>query len=68
MIFSIQEIDKVERERAEKMYRTGSEVAVSSSEVNELTKKLKQKRLSSEEAKERLKKAERALARYSTES
>jgi len=65
IIFSIQEIDKVDRERAEEMYQAGSELAVSSSEVQEFTKNLKQRKPSAEQVQERVKKAERALARYS---
>jgi len=68
IIFSIQEIDKVDREKAEEMYQAGSELAVSSSEVQEFTKNLKQRKPTAEQVQERVKKAERALARYSGES
>lgn len=64
IIFSIQEIDKVDRERAEEMFQAGSELAVSSSEVQEFTKILKQRKPSAGQVQERVKKAERALARY----
>ena len=47
------------------MYQAGSELAVSSSEVQEFTKNLKQRKPSAEQVQERVKKAERALARYS---
>lgn len=58
----------MDRERAEEMYLTGSEIAVSSSEVLELTKTLKQKKLSPEQTAERIEKAKRAIARCSDES
>ena len=47
------------------MYQAGSELAVSSSEVQEFTKNLKQRKPTAEQVQERVKKAERALARYS---
>lgn len=50
------------------MYLAGSEIAVTNTEVNELTKKLKGKRLSVEETEERVRQAERALARYMANS
>ena len=58
----------MKRERAEEMYLTGSEIAVSSSEVLELTKTLKQKKLSPEQTAERIEKAKRAIARCNDES
>lgn len=58
----------MDRQRAEEMYLTGSEIAVSSSEVLELTKTLKQKKLSPEQTAERIEKAKRAIARCSDES
>ncbi|KAJ7385406.1 nucleosome binding [Desmophyllum pertusum] len=63
IIWSIQKIDHVDRERAEKMFLKGSSYAVSAAEVKELNTKLKQRKLSSEETKERIEKAERAMAR-----
>lgn len=54
----------MDRERAEKMFLKGSSYAVSDAEVNELNTKFKQRKLSSEETKERIEKAERAVARY----
>lgn len=45
------------------MYLAGSELAVSSSEVQEFTKNLKQRKPSDEQIQERVKKAERAVAR-----
>lgn len=47
------------------MYKAGSELAVSSLEVQEFTKNLKQRKPTAEQVQERVKKAERALARYS---
>lgn len=63
IIWSIQEIDHVDKERAEKTFLEGSGFAVTNAEVEELTSNLKQRRkLSTEEAEERIKKAERAMA------
>ena len=65
IIWSIQQIDHVDRQTAEKMYSEGNKSAVSNAEVAELTEKLKQRKLSPEDATERLQKAKRAVARYS---
>lgn len=46
------------------MFQAGSELAVSNSEVQEFTKILKQRKPSAGQVQERVKKAERALARY----
>lgn len=51
--------------KAEEIFLKGSKDAVTSDEVKELEAKLKKRKLSAEEAEERLKKATRAVARYS---
>lgn len=65
IIWSIQQIDHVDRQTAEKMYSEGNKSAVSNAEVAKLTEKLKQRKLCPEDATERLQKAKRAVARYS---
>ena len=65
LIWSIQQIQHVDRQKAEQMYLEGSKLAVTDEEVNQLTAKLKQKNLSQTEAMERLQKAERVIARVS---
>lgn len=67
IIWAIGQIDHVDRQTAEQMFRDGSKYAVSKDEVQELTTKLKQRKPSDEEKQERLRKAERAFARF-TES
>lgn len=46
------------------MFQDGSELAVSNSEVQEFTKNLKQRKPTAGQVQERVKMAERALARY----
>ena len=58
----------MDSQTAEKTLRDGCKYAVSSDEVRELTTKLKQRKLSAEEVEERLKQAERAIARQSAEN
>ena len=58
----------MDRKTAEKMFRDGCKYAVSSDEVRELTTKLKERKLSAEEVEERLRQAERAIARQSAEN
>jgi len=65
IIFGIQQIDHVDRTKAEEIFLKGSKDAVTSDEVKELEAKLKKRKLSVAEAEERLKKAKRAVARYS---
>lgn len=67
IIWAIGQMDHVDRQTAEQMFRDGSKYAVSKDEVQELTTKLKQRKPSDEEKQERLRKAERAFARF-TES
>lgn len=47
------------------MFQAGSELAVSSAEVEEFTRNLKLRKPSAEQVQERVKKAKRALERYS---
>ena len=68
MIWSIGEIDHVDRSTAENRFRQGFQHAVSNDEVLQLTTKLKQRKPTAEEKEERLKYAERALTRHLAES
>ena len=63
LIWSIQQIQHVDRQKAEEMYLEGSKFAVTDDEVHQFTSKLIRKNLSQTEAMERLDKAEKVIAR-----
>ena len=63
LIWSIQQIQHVDRQKAEEMYLEGSKFAVTDDEVHQFTSKLMRKNLSQTEAMERLHKAENVIAR-----
>ena len=58
-------MDHVDKQKAEKIFMDGSKYAVTSAEVQELTAKFKKRKLSLEEKEERIRIAERAVARHS---
>lgn len=63
IIWSIQEINHVNRERAEEMFLEGSKSTVTNAEVEEFKSTLKKKgRVNREEAEKRIRRAERAMA------
>ena len=63
LIWSIQQIQHVDRQKAEEMYLEGSKLAVTDDEVHQFTSKLMRKNLTQTEAMERLHKAENVIAR-----
>ena len=63
IIWSIQEINHVNRERAEEMFLEGSKSTVTNAEVEAFKSTLKKKgRVNREEAEKRIRRAERAMA------
>lgn len=63
IIWSIQEINHVNRERAEEMFLEGSKSIVTNAEVEEFKSTLKKKgRVNREEVEKRIRRAERAMA------